>query len=178
MGRVVKLVASYFPVRGKSLLVGVQARLQPFPYREIYRNVHKCIYIYMPDDGHILLFLLQVKTEVETTGLGKTFPTETNFCPIKLWGRWFFCFLGRSVVESYMFRACCCLNAWTVPIICRRCRKKKKWRKGSKRRKWRPKRRWPSIWKRPVLEPDFPPSASHFRPWVFAIAAHNRERET
>ena len=41
----------------------------------------------MPDDGHILLFLLQVKTEVETTGLGKTFPTETNFCPIKLWGR-------------------------------------------------------------------------------------------
>ena len=174
MGRVVKLVASYFPVRGKSLLVGVQARLQPFPYREIYRNVHKCIYIYARRRSYPPLSPTS-KNWGGNDWTRENFSGRDQLLPNQTMGEMSFLFFERSVVQSYMFRACCCLNAWMVPIICRRCRKKK-WRKGSKRRKWRPKRRWPSIWKRPVLEPDFPPSASHFRPWVFAIAAHNRER--
>lgn len=40
-----------------------------------------------------------------------------------------------------------------------------------------PERRWPSIWKRPASGPDSPPSASHFRPSIFAIAKKKRRKK-
>lgn len=79
---------------------------------------------------------------------------------------------GDSDFDSFLFKFFWGrrFRAWKIPI-CRRCKKKwPNWTRENKR-KWMPERRWPSVWKRPASGPDSPPSVSHFRPWVFAIAA-------